>query len=503
MTVAVQNTEWLLDSQPDQQLVDLARAGHESAFAEIVKRYRPELQAQARRLTSDGRAEDVVQQAFLNAFTALQSGSDVRHLRGWLHQILRNVAAKGHVPAEAPLHDASAHGEPLEELVERRATARATLTEISALPERQRDALVDTAVHGFPRAQVATTMGLSEGAVRQLVHRARLTLRQAATALLPLPAARWLGGLRGGAEASPEVAIGAGTVGAGGLAVKMGALIASGALATGIAVTHVSGGGHSRPTRANAAKHHAGPAHHRTLTLALNRTAAVAGPGLPVAGAVTASGPAHAGGAAAGRQSGARSSLGNRLNGGSDHGRDGGQRGSSGQRGTTGNTAPRTGGGDGARRGAGGTSSGGGGHSGTGDTSGNGGSAGDHGGGSSGASGSSGSGHGDSGSGGGSGSGSGSGSGGHDGAAAGTLSATTDASSSSGSSGSDSASTAPAAGAVSGSPGTTVSGSGSGDGGGSGLSGQGQDSAIGASGSGTQTSSGSRDLSGSGDSSSP
>ncbi len=34
-------------------------------------------------------------------------------------------------------------------------------------------------------------MGLSDGAFRQLVHRARLTLRAAATAITPFPVASW------------------------------------------------------------------------------------------------------------------------------------------------------------------------------------------------------------------------------------------------------------------------------------------------------------------------
>src|SRR5947209_12930037 len=84
----------LLDAEPDEHLVSLAQTGHDPAFAAIVRRYEPELLAHARRLSADGRAEDAVQQVLLNAFTALQAGSEVRHLRGWLHQILRNVIVR-------------------------------------------------------------------------------------------------------------------------------------------------------------------------------------------------------------------------------------------------------------------------------------------------------------------------------------------------------------------------------------------------------------------------
>ncbi len=234
----LEGNDRLLDAEPDEQLARLVQAGHEAAFAAIVRRYERELQAQARRLTSDGRGEDAVQQAFLNAFTALQRGGEVRHLRGWLHQILRHEITRARVPVDVPLEAAAAYGEPLEDTVQRRATAHATLAQLSALPDRQRDALLNTAVLGFTREHVARTMGLSEGAVRQLVHRARLRLRQAATALIPFPLVKLFGAARSGVDAAPDAALGAGTAASGGLVIKVGALLASGVVATGIAVTH-------------------------------------------------------------------------------------------------------------------------------------------------------------------------------------------------------------------------------------------------------------------------
>ena len=74
--------------------------------------------------------------------------------------------------------------------MERRAVVRQTLTGLAALPERQREALLKIAVEGRSQEEVALALGVSEGAVRQLVHRARLTLRAAATVLVPMPLAR-------------------------------------------------------------------------------------------------------------------------------------------------------------------------------------------------------------------------------------------------------------------------------------------------------------------------
>jgi RNA polymerase sigma factor (sigma-70 family) len=268
----LESSDRLMDAEPDEHLVSLVQTGHETAFAAIVRRYERELQAQARRLTSDGRGEDAVQQAFLNAFTALQGRGEVRHLRGWLHQILRNEITRARAPFDAPLDAAVAYGEPLEDTVQRRATFHETLVELSALPERQRDALLGTAVLGFPRAHVARTMGLSEGAVRQLVHRARARLRQAATAFIPFPLLKLFGAARSGVEAAPDAAIGAGTAASGGLVIKFGALLASGVVATGIAVTHPFPSAHHRATPA-------GRGHHRATH---SRAARASSPAAPV-----------------------------------------------------------------------------------------------------------------------------------------------------------------------------------------------------------------------------
>lgn len=239
-------SDLLLRSQSDERLVSLARAGHDRAFATIVERYRPELLGMARRLVSDGRAEDVLQQALLSAFTALRSGTEVRHVRGWLYQIVRNAAVKSRRVDEAPLDEMTASGPALEDLVQQRALAMNAMSEISRLPERQRDALVGSALGGLGRAELATSMGLSEGAVRQLIHRARATVRTAVTAVTPWPLANWLASVPGGAGGTSEVVAAAGALSGGGIAVKLGALLVTGAVATGVAVAPSSHPAHAR-----------------------------------------------------------------------------------------------------------------------------------------------------------------------------------------------------------------------------------------------------------------
>jgi RNA polymerase sigma factor (sigma-70 family) len=238
----------LLSSQSDERLVSLAHAGDERAFAAIVERYRRELLAHASRMRSDGRADDVVQQTFLSAYAALRSGTEVTHLRGWLYRILRNevIRTSSRSILEVELDPASIASEPLEEASQRRMLAFEALSSIAALPTRQRHAIVATALDGESRAAVAVSMGVSEGAVRQLMHRARATLRAGVAAFTPGPLANWLASVRGAAgNQAPEILIGAGATSGAGVAVKLGAILATGALASGIVGSQlVSPSGH-------------------------------------------------------------------------------------------------------------------------------------------------------------------------------------------------------------------------------------------------------------------
>ena len=111
---------------------------------------------------------------------------------------------------------------------ERRWVMRRTLTGLAALPEAQREALLRTAVEGRSQEQVAAELGLSEGAVRGLVYRARAALRAAATALTPAPLVGWAA-----AFASSDVPMNAAEriaqVAAGGGTASVGAMLAKGA----------------------------------------------------------------------------------------------------------------------------------------------------------------------------------------------------------------------------------------------------------------------------------
>jgi RNA polymerase sigma factor (sigma-70 family) len=233
----------LLRTQSDERLLRLAAAGHDRAFEAIVERYRKPLMRHARRVLGDGpRIEDVVQAAFVSAWAALRDGADVRELRPWLYRIVHNgslnaLRRAGEDHAQLPHGLATATGPEAD--LERRDEMRRTLDAVAALPERQRAALLAIAVDGRAHDDVAAELGLTSGAVRQLVHRARTSLRSVATALTPGPIAGWAAGAAHDTTVAhiAEVAAGAGGAGIAGAALKAGALaVTAGVLV--VAVPH-------------------------------------------------------------------------------------------------------------------------------------------------------------------------------------------------------------------------------------------------------------------------
>jgi RNA polymerase sigma factor (sigma-70 family) len=248
----------LLRTQSDARLAALAREGHERAFEAIVERYRRELLRHGRRVVGEARAEDVVQHALTAAWTALRRGDDVRDLRPWLHRIVHNLSLnvlRGGRDEFAELRESMQVGGAPEEEVERRIIVRDTLAALAALPERQREALLQVAVQGRSQEEVAETFGLSHGAVRQLVHRARTALRAAATAVMPLPVASWLASV-GREPVGARIAEMVSDSGSAGLAsalAKAGAIVAlAGSVAAGPAIVDKSGGRDESASAANA-----------------------------------------------------------------------------------------------------------------------------------------------------------------------------------------------------------------------------------------------------------
>jgi RNA polymerase sigma factor (sigma-70 family) len=180
---------FVLVAQSDERLVRHARAGDERAFAAIVDRYRPALVRYCARIVGDARAEDAVQQVLLDAYVALAGGTQVRALKPWLYRIAHNTSlnvlrerVSGELPDE--LGDAGSAAQ----VAESREELGRILRAVQALPPRQRDAIVLRELEGRSYDEIASELGVGDGAVRQLLNRARNAVRAGIAALSPFGA---------------------------------------------------------------------------------------------------------------------------------------------------------------------------------------------------------------------------------------------------------------------------------------------------------------------------
>jgi RNA polymerase sigma factor (sigma-70 family) len=228
-----------LRTQPDRRLVRLVREGYEAAFEEIVRRYGTALIRYAAAIVGS-RSEDVTQDALSKALLALRRNDAEIDLRPWLYRIVRNTALNdlrdNPRPPEA-LAGAIAMGRSAAEEAEQREELTTLIRRLRELPEPQRAAIVMRELEGLSHDEIAATLGLSGGATRQTIYRARQALREGLGMLIPLPLLRHLVGHGEGA------AIGAGAGGAlaaggAGGALKAGAVAAvlAGGVGAGIAL---------------------------------------------------------------------------------------------------------------------------------------------------------------------------------------------------------------------------------------------------------------------------
>jgi len=180
----------LLRAQSDARLVDLTRAGNDRAFEAIVVRYKGELLRYCSRVLPDGRGEDAVQQSFVNAYRALHGDTAPLSLRSWLFSIAHNVSLnvlRQRGADHEPLESHPGTQEPAHATFERRERFRDVLAAVAALPPAQRDAIILRELEGRGHEEIARELGISGGAARQLISRARNGVRSAAAAVVPVP----------------------------------------------------------------------------------------------------------------------------------------------------------------------------------------------------------------------------------------------------------------------------------------------------------------------------
>lgn len=183
-------------STEEIQLLDRLRAGEDAAYEELVRLYSSRLLVVARRIVgSDEEAQDVVQDAFLNAFRSLPRFQGDARLSTWLHRIVVNSAlmklrTRKRKPEESiePLlptflangHYAekfSAWGEQADAAVARIETQELIRRRIDELPESFRTVLLLRDIEGLDTEETARVLDTTPNAVKIRLHRARAALR--------------------------------------------------------------------------------------------------------------------------------------------------------------------------------------------------------------------------------------------------------------------------------------------------------------------------------------
>ena len=182
---------------PDVRLMLEVRADSAEAFEELMLRYQGRLVTVLEHLVGDrDQAEDLAQEVFMRVYRARKSYVAGAKFSTWLFTIANNVASNAlrtrfrrrEVGLRAP--EGSGVGSPWDRVIQAssgqmpvRRLDKAEMREIvrlalAALNERQRLAVLLSKFEGMSYADIADAMELSPQAVKSLLARARVNLRE-------------------------------------------------------------------------------------------------------------------------------------------------------------------------------------------------------------------------------------------------------------------------------------------------------------------------------------
>lgn len=158
--------------------------GDRAAFACLMELHQASIGAYAQRMVGDrSLAEDIVQETFLRLWShAGRFRPERARLATWLHRIAHNLCIDRHRGAarmtlsDEPA-DSLAPGGTLATLHEAREQGARLRLALSALPERQRSALLLCHYQGLSNRDVAKILDVSVEALESLLARARRALK--------------------------------------------------------------------------------------------------------------------------------------------------------------------------------------------------------------------------------------------------------------------------------------------------------------------------------------
>lgn len=180
----------------DEDLIMQSGKGDMSAFELLVRRHQAQLINYIHRLINDyHRAEDLAQETFLRIFQNASRYQPTACFKSWMYTIATNLSRnevrnrarrntyffEDLVEEGADIHETSMmqdtryQPDVLAEKEERRHLVRKALAE---LPENQRLALTLVTYQELRYEEVAEILGISDGAVKALIHRARQRMKK-------------------------------------------------------------------------------------------------------------------------------------------------------------------------------------------------------------------------------------------------------------------------------------------------------------------------------------
>jgi len=188
------------DVDPETELMLRFRGGDDAAFTEIVHRFQGRVASLAYRyLGSAADAEDLAQEVFLRVHRARETYEPTAKFSTWVHRITVNASLNlirrrrvrknlnaamptrgGDGEAHADFEDEAAPRPP--DVLEKAELADVVGAIVDALPERQRTAILLNKYQALSYEDTASAMELSLPAVKSLLTRARVKIKEA---LLP------------------------------------------------------------------------------------------------------------------------------------------------------------------------------------------------------------------------------------------------------------------------------------------------------------------------------
>ncbi len=180
----------------ESALVEQLRSGDRPTTERFVREHAGWMLALAQRYVKDaGLAEDCVQEAFLQAFRSIGEFEGRSALKSWLHRIVINTALmklrSRRCAIEQPVEDILPHMDrdccrmqapwaemaTPHEILERKETRDLVVAKMLELPDSYRIVLLLRDIEGMSTEETAGALGMTEGAVKVRLHRARAAFK--------------------------------------------------------------------------------------------------------------------------------------------------------------------------------------------------------------------------------------------------------------------------------------------------------------------------------------